>query len=192
MDSGELWLVLYKKGGVYRVDTRPIRIEACEYMEGGGKRISSDVSDSVVLFVKGVDVPLGRVVPTAHDTQPRLYPGEQTSFHLAGGEWTYISALGNVVEVETDEGQILRMIEGYRLSFSRGREKRQLLGPFGIDSESGPPTVEWAGDLDGDGHVDLLIEGGGFNSVEWFLYLSSKAHPPDLLVQVASRRHIGC
>lgn len=191
VDSGELWLVLYKKDGVYRAETRPIRISVCEYMSDGGKCVSSDISDSVVLFVKGLRAPRERVVRTARDARLRLYPGEDTSFHLPEGEWSYISALGTVDEIETGEGEIIRAIQGYRLSFSR-QNRRQILGPFGIDSESGPPTIEWAGDLDGDGHVDLLVESGGFNSVEWMLYLSSRSRPPDLLNRVASRRHLGC
>ncbi|HET9252496.1 MAG TPA: hypothetical protein VFP58_10315, partial [Candidatus Eisenbacteria bacterium] len=192
-DSGEMWLVLYNKDGTCRAETRPIRVEACEYMEGGGKCVSSDVSDSVVFFVKGLRAPKDGFVLAVRDAQRLLYPGQEASFRLPDGEWSRILALGAAKEVRAGY-EIVKVFEDYRLVFSRGPglRYRQVIGPFVFDSESHPPTIEWAGDLDQDGHLDFLIEKSRFNHVEWDLYLSSKARSPALLELVASLQHSGC
>jgi len=192
-DSGEPWLVVFRDGGVVRARTAPIRIEAVEYMgergQKDGKRVSSSLSDSVLFFVKGIQVP-DREVNTWPEPVFFLYPGQEKSIEIPGCEWSMIRALGSVEEHEAED-QVMRLFGGYRLSLYR-QDGHQILGPFSIDSESWPPSIEWCGDLDGDGHVDLLVDRGGFNSVEWILYLSSKARRPDLVERVASVFHIGC
>lgn len=188
-DSGELWLVLYREGGSYHAQIRPIRISPCEDAADVGKCVSSDLSDSVVLFVKGLRAPSKNPVETVRGAPLLLYPGQEASFQLPNGEWSNIAALGNAKELEHGTGEVARVIASYQLSLRRGPEfhPRQMLGPFSVDSDSHPPTIEWA-----DGHVDLLIERTSFDVVEYMLYLSSKAQFPDLLKLVASRTHVGC
>ena len=57
----------------------------------------------------------------------------------------------------------------------------------------GSPTVRWAGDLDRDGRMDLIIDATDHYNVERLvLYLSSKAGPGEIVGRVAERLHVGC
>lgn len=198
-DSGEVWLVLYKRNGEYRTELRPIRIEACRDMGDSpgqmtGKRVASDVDGEVSLFVEGLrGIPTGPV-RTAFDSSLCLYPGQNRSFQLPDGEWTFLAALGRAVEYDRGEEGIARCIADYKIAFSRSPSElrwQNLDLPI-MECGSGPPTIEWAGDLDGDQHSDLLILRRGDNYAEWILYLSSMAQLPNQIRRVASRVHVGC
>jgi hypothetical protein len=55
------------------------------------------------------------------------------------------------------------------------------------------PFVLWAGDLDLDGRLDLLLDTSDHENVEETrLFLSSAAKPGQLLSEVALFRHVGC
>jgi hypothetical protein len=70
-------------------------------------------------------------------------------------------------------------------------DKRQLLGSLVFDIEGPGPVsarqyLRWAGDLDGDGKLDLLIEFGMSGSTETVLFLSSRAQDGELVGAAAS------
>jgi hypothetical protein len=159
-----------------------------------GREVSAGVEGEPILLVKGLKVRTGPVA-TALDTLVRLYPGEEKSIKLPDGEASHFHALGSVeiVRSKEDEEHPAYVIRQYRFAYSRTPyQSTQEIGPFNIDSESSPPAIEWAGDLDQDGHLDMLVTFYGFNSSESILYLSSAATAPGLLLRVASRRHLGC
>jgi hypothetical protein len=55
------------------------------------------------------------------------------------------------------------------------------------------PFVSWAGDLDLDGSLDLLLDTSDHDNVEELrLFLSSPAKPGELVSEVALFRHTGC
>jgi hypothetical protein len=56
-----------------------------------------------------------------------------------------------------------------------------------------PPSVVWAGDLDGDGRLDILLNTSNHENVnEMRLYLSSTATFGRLVSEVARFEHVGC
>lgn len=76
--------------------------------------------------------------------------------------------------------------------WSRERDTSQVL--FGPASVLSPPTVQWVGDLDGDGRLDVLLEPatGGEEPVAVELWLSSLAVAPELVHRVTGSRPIYC
>lgn len=55
------------------------------------------------------------------------------------------------------------------------------------------PTVIWAGDIDGDGRLDLLLDTTNhYNAQDMVLYLSSTAPRGRLLSSVATLEKVGC
>jgi len=61
-------------------------------------------------------------------------------------------------------------------------------GPESDDSAS----LLWAGDLDGDGQLDLLVSYSGYNSGGVCLYISSKAPGSALVHRIACHGGVGC
>lgn len=103
----------------------------------------------------------------------------------------YLTALGNL----TDEG--FRhpgdlLILDYRIKLFSG-DKRQVLIEYAGSSYDGLPSVLWAGDLDGDGQLDLLLDiRNHYNVRHYALFLSSKAEGNELVKLVADLRLVGC
>jgi hypothetical protein len=59
----------------------------------------------------------------------------------------------------------------------------------GFDNEA---RLLWAGDLDGDGALDLLVQRGAYNSSGTCLSLSSGTRPGVLVRQIACHGGVGC
>jgi hypothetical protein len=73
----------------------------------------------------------------------------------------------------------------------RSGSRRQFLGDFGFDIEGARAIapeeyLNWAGDLDGDGQLDLLIEYSMGQGTSRVLYLSSQAGVDEITGQAAS------
>ena len=61
------------------------------------------------------------------------------------------------------------------------------------DRDDGHPALLWAGDLDGDGRLDLVLdESDHYNVTETTLYLSSTAAPGALVGRAGRHRTTGC
>ncbi len=61
------------------------------------------------------------------------------------------------------------------------------------DRDAGHPAVLWAGDLDGDGRLDLVLdESDHYNVTVTALFLSSEAAPGALVRRVARHETTGC
>lgn len=103
------------------------------------------------------------------------------SLHLIRGTSIALNApgLGETRLYTTDEGLFLcgsSIQQHITDTFPGGDGSAEFLG------------VVWAGDLDRDGKVDLLINdvGSGANRYNWNLYLSTEASPDQLVRKVAS------
>ncbi len=71
-------------------------------------------------------------------------------------------------------------------------EKSQKLFSYSEEYESNA-SIQWLGDLDRDGKLDLIVDASGhYNVSEPRLYLSGKAESGSLVKLVASRRTTGC
>ncbi|WP_412067312.1 FG-GAP repeat domain-containing protein [Rubrivirga sp. IMCC43871] len=71
-------------------------------------------------------------------------------------------------------------------------ETRQPISAI-IGGDDGHPALLWAGDLDGDGRLDLLVdESNHYNLGAPALFLSSAAGPGQLVRRVARHEAVGC
>ncbi len=72
-------------------------------------------------------------------------------------------------------------------------EGKQLLFEWPNESLDPHNQLIWAGDLDGDGHMDLLMDlSEHYDVTQWTLFLSSGRRPGNFLEKVAVFRTIGC
>ena len=68
----------------------------------------------------------------------------------------------------------------------------QIIASFDIIAMDGLPTLLWAGDLDRDGKLDLLMDlTNHYNASEYTLFLSFISEGDSLLKKVAKFRKVG-
>ncbi|OPL18778.1 MAG: hypothetical protein AVO35_13050 [Candidatus Aegiribacteria sp. MLS_C] len=88
------------------------------------------------------------------------------------------------------------LVDGEGVSVSNGEVEQPLspVYPEAAEYEENYVRVVWAGDLDGDGRVDLVIDNvphyNIYKGLE--LYLSSEAGPGELVKRVAIFTAVGC
>ena len=149
-----------------------------------GVSVESGVADSALFFFRGPNGWREETVQAWLPARVRLKPGTSVGLHGVGAHrW---ELLGTPLAPTRYEG-----IQMYKLRIhDRESGRSQDIGGWtGL-----PPSIEWVGDLDGDGDLDLLLldvtsETG---SRSWTLFLSSKAAGNDILGRAAEFGHPGC
>jgi hypothetical protein len=120
----------------------------------------------------------------SHWSAPRvLHPGETQPVVLKGKRAFTLAAYGMA-----EPG----MIYNYRLVLSTGGIY-QTIAQLHVVSMDGPPRVIWAGDLDRDDRVDLLVDlTTDYVGHNYVLYASSVAPPKQHVAEVARLPLAGC
>ena len=159
--------------------------------EATGKEVTLHHDREPLALIHGLAIPDGPV-PTATDTTHTLFDYDYETLTLTphNVDMTFGGRTARLgVEPQENEPQVLRLV------LTVG-EVRQVLGdPFHLGGEGEPVRLLWAGDLDGDGHLDLLLDGlvHHYNAyVSLGLFLSSEATSEHLVAQVAEFTAVGC
>lgn len=209
--TGEVWAVLYRRGDHFELVSRTIQVNPChdaifdrvDNAAASGRSISVDIDGESLLLVRGLKktgpTPISIRSAQSPDSLGRdmalarrgrfLAPGQHVTFSLGRAAYR-LTARGGFDPSRPDHD---RLIVGYRLT---------LKGPDGVSqdlavptrfAEDGVPVVVWAGDLDGDGKLDLYMDlTDHYNVRDYALYLSSRARAGMLVKKVATRRYVGC
>jgi hypothetical protein len=191
--TGETWLGLYSTSKGYQLAAARLRVrpvpDAC-----GGKatKVSVDSTTQPYLLLSGLGGLRPGPVDTAFVGQEFLYPGQSLSLKLSRIEkWYFLRALGTAAP---RLGEIL--FSDYQLQLrDSGRidaDGRTIfhLKELTLDNT---PKLRWAGDLDHDGRLDVLLQVpiGGY-SKRHVLLLSSLASPGELLKEAATFDVLDC
>lgn len=171
-DSGRAWLGLFDTGDRYELRRVELVIERVHdpILDGEGEATGREVSLAggdeglVCLLLPSSSHPLTEgVVHCVHQGSPELRP--DTLVRLDGTHSVRAS----------DKGLFL----------TDGTIEQRLCDSY-PDSHGESVRIVWAGDLDGDGRVDLILD-DRFHYVVWRsfgLYLSGGAEPPHLVEKV--------
>jgi hypothetical protein len=194
--SGEKWLGLYvtEKGAVLRESVLTISRVADEIVDAGteqrtGKAVSVNHSQEPILLVKNA---------------PMLKPGQALSvFQTAKHELFPFSTHPHVkLKLQAQQYEV-RLVgdrrspehtlpRNARLLLTDGRITQTLYALKGWDGDV-DWQLRWAGDLDGDGKLDLFAAlSYHYNVSERRLFLSSQAQPGQLVAEIAVFRTTGC
>ena len=201
--SGERWQGLYPSAG--GVELRSVRLAVdtardplMDEDDGPftGQRVTTPFStidddgyadDPVRLLVRRP----GRAFPASLGT---VLSG---AWPITSG-WLSLSLGGRSYTLEVIEGPETVWVEsGERARYDRvlvltDGEVRQPVSAL-IGGDAGVPAVLWAGDLDGDGWLDLAVdESTHYNLSAPALFLSSEARPGALVRRVGRHETVGC
>ena len=166
--------------------------------EKTGRAVMIDVPGTPLVLVRGIPGLKERPVQVAVAKPRFFYPGERESWKLAGSgpDRAYALTAYGSADRPPDSQAGSRRVYGYRLVLTAqpwtDESQQVLIDLHGLDEDS-PPSVVWAGDLDGDGGLDLLMEvGNHYNVREYALLLTSATHGTGLVREVARFRSVGC
>lgn len=210
--DGEAWLALRVDGGAARLEPVTLRVERVvdEMLDGPGERSGESVrardgADALV-FVRGAGLRAG-AVPSA-----RLGAGEPWSTRTAqriefGGAAHELRTVC-VARAATAGGDAVHAARANaadaidcRVELARGSTVQTLARMAGYRDDAGtlaagdeaPLSLLFAGDLDGDGRLDLILDlSHHYNVRRPTLLLSRPAAPGDLLQAAAVHEATGC
>lgn len=196
--SGEVWYGLYPSEDGYELIASKITVEPFHDLvdkgnEKSGKQVSVDQPVEPLFLIRGLEgLKRGRV-KTVFSGNKFFFPSESMSLKFDERDYYSLAAFG----LAADRG-VARpfdmIIYNYKIMISHiPWTKSQVVASFDIIALDGTPTLLWAGDLDKDGKLDLLMDlTDHYNVSAYTLFLSSMAEEGALLRKVAVFHSVGC
>lgn len=174
--SGETWLALFETDSGYELRTTRLLVS---YSDGTGN----------------AGIPEWNVTTADRSSKPLIIldPGGSA---LREGEVDGVLVHSPVMlpgdEIDLGGYGLLRA-DPKGLWLSDGDDSQRLCGVY-PDSRGEEVTVVWAGDLDGDGLIDLVLNDRSHYALvfRYRLFLSSEAYPGELVREVASTDAAAC
>jgi len=203
-EGGPDWWGIFPEGDGYSLQRAPVTmtLEEDAMMSDSpdnptGKRVRVPQEAMPVLLIQGLKDPVqGPLITPATLSLPRpVYPGKGLDLRLHGvaqPEFVGVYALGKVVTFSSASDFGFENYEIVLYSGERGAVTEQTLAVIpGVTD--GKPQLEWAGDLDRDGKIDVL-----YNITDHYvvthlvLFLSSAAKTGELVGKAGEWRTAGC
>lgn len=149
-----------------------------------GKEVRVRRAGKSVFLLKGAGGPRLGLVKTAFAGEKNLGNAEAVKLRL--GKRNYLL---KVVSDDPNPSELL--MQNSRLILVSGRKSQVLFSAREHDDAGW--ALLWAGDLDGDGQLDLYVDlSAHYNVSERRLFLSTKASRRRLVREVAEFRTVGC
>ena len=181
--SGETWFGLYPIPNGYELIASRIAVEAVfdpmvddSEDQKTGKKVSVNLSTEPLFLVKGLDTLKNGAIKTLSSGQIILKPGKCLRFTFDNRDDYHLTVFG--------EREISAGFQNYEIELSKGQLSQVIIAYDSTDGDV--PRLLWAGDLDRDGQLDLLVDATNHYAVSApTLFLSSMAEDDHLLEKVA-------
>jgi len=157
-----------------------------------GWEISTSEKDTTVILIQALPYLKNRKIRSIPITKNYIYPGERVSFNYMGIDYS-LSATGTKKKesVESD----WYVVSDYKLYLTakiNGKPCKTLLTSQKMFDEAMVYLI-FAGDLDGDGIADILLDNSNhYNATAPTLYLSRPAEKGQVVKSVGSHTSVGC
>lgn len=181
--EGQLWYGLYESESGFSLERTSIRIIDTSGTMESDKYVAVDQPGLPIFLVRGLPNVEPGPVKTVFSGRLRLQPDQSV---LLVQKKAYFEGL---FVTGTKQGEI---IHDYEMVLYDSTVRQPI---FECDPAYGDGQLAliWAGDVDRDGRIDLLIDlSNGYNASEPTLFLSSMAKEGELARKVASYLSIGC
>jgi hypothetical protein len=183
------WFGLFHDSlGGYQLRPSTVIIEDTPRGCGGqGRRIATSDSSHPVLLVAGMRSLQRGDVDSAFAGNRFVYPAESVPLKLGDGRLYTLSAFGTATWRPSEV-----WVSDYQIMLQRG-PRRQVLAVFPRVDWDGTPRLLWAGDLDRDQQLDLLLDlRRSYVGNIYVLFLSSLAGADSLVGRAAEFATAGC
>ena len=204
VEAGSDWWGIFPEGDGFTLEPAPVTIviehDAVVDAEGEatGKRVTVPQEAESVLLVRGIaGLKEGRLALLYH--QPHhayLFPSETLWLHIKNGERKSARALAALGSTEENGITPEPFVNNYTLKLYAGSHPvttSQVLYTAERVYEEARPTIVWAGDIDRDGKVDVLLDiSNDYVVTHLVLFLSSAAKAGELVGKVAEWQTSGC
>ncbi len=192
-ESGERWFGLVRNEDGLRLVGAPIQVTAVNDAvmdedpdERSGREVRVDLEEDPIVLLAGSDWS-DRPVPTVDYEWNWEAPAEPLQVTFAGKSYEVLAEWDG-------DGQPFgsKPLTNFRLRLQTEGRTQDLVTPEWCCDEAFPRVV-WAGDLDQDGALDLLVEASyHYNVSTYVLFLSTAAVEGDLMGKVATFTSTGC
>jgi hypothetical protein len=185
--TGEEWFGLYKTKNGYELIKSKVTVAESSSVGGLYDRyVTAGRSYEPIFLIRGIDTLKGGLIKTLISQWTFISPSESKSLKFLNTNYIF-TASGKVEDKGFEE-----LIHNYKVKLTVGR-KTQTIASFKCVASDKYPRIYWAGDLDGDGKLDLVLDNAThYNVIEFTLFLSSAAQGDELVRRVASFRKGGC
>ena len=168
------------------IDTKP--------EQKSGKLISvlPESKQKGVIFLKpndSIKLKEGMIEGTSFEVGTTVYPGQSQLLKVGDNHYSLVAA----GEASLDPGSSQSVIKNYSLHLFFRQQSQLLFSEKGNLGHDGRPQIIWAGDLDRDGKLDLLLNlTTHYNTTRLVLFLSSQAKSENLMEVVGELTTTGC
>jgi hypothetical protein len=193
--ASEKWVGLFKnKQGYYtaevKIKTGRIKDEMVDEGTSNktGWKITTNIKDSALCLISGIELSPISKIESAGLNGKQIMPGDSISFKYLNINYV-IYATGIVKKGEWEE------INNYKLYLKTQKEGKTSIELLAAEPGFNDTMIEilFAGDADGDGILDLLINcSNHYNRTRPTLFLSKYADPGHILKVVAQHNTVGC
>lgn len=182
------WIDLYEENGEYYLKKADFKIEK-GFDECSGDSLKSIVpKNKTIVFMNYPELKSGKIKSLKLDKN-KVWPKEKLSFKFNDIDYT-LRGEGKVLSEEkrstdNDKEEVFKKVEHYKLYLSIGNKAERLL----LAEESFDDTfieLLFAGDVDGDGKLDLIFSANrNYEEERIILFLSSKAEKENVIKKVS-------
>ena len=191
--SGEVWYGLFSLEDHFELREVTITVEAVNDPVSGnvddrsGKSVAIEHAGKPLFMVKGLTAPHEGKINSVFFGDRFIFPGERISLKLGNNNYYSVAAFSEAVHLVGDT----RLIN-YTIQVVKATDF-QIIAEYEAIYIDGAPSIIWAGDLDCDGKLDLLMDlRDHYNVTEYTLFLSSQADEGEMVKKCAVFRSVGC
>lgn len=184
----EKWLELYEENGEYYIGEAKFKIEkGFDECAGDSTQIISP-ENKTVLFIDYPELKTGKV-KSLKINKKRIWPGEKSTLKFDNMSYV-LRAEGKVnsqykVHTDDDKEEIFKVVEHYRLYLTVGNNSEHLILTESSFNDTFTELL-FAGDIDGDGKLDLIFGSNrNYEEERVILFLSSKAAQGEAVKKVS-------
>lgn len=182
------WIDLYEKNGEYYLGKALYKIENGydECIEDSSKVIVPE--NKSIVFMNYPELKLGKIKSLKIDKN-KIWPEEKVTFTFNNVNYT-LRAEGKVLssgKVENEEGkeEFFKNVQNYRLYLTTDNTAERLLLKEASFNDTFVELL-FAGDIDGDGKLDLIFNASrDYEEERMILFLSSKAKNGEAMKRVS-------